>query len=500
MEIDLFIRYFGFIAVALFLYKKILNIKDISKLQLVSTILFALIMGALLSHRVLFSPIIILLAVGMFVNIAAKAEKYLMVSVVIISVGISIGVYLISEFFITVIVNNFYLFAVMALNNLSQVEIENIRPLFVSINEAPPIINTSLELLQAIVLATNIIFIFLLSKIKRLKSGFVFLENKKAMSIGINISALVIVISSVFAGFAFLMRNYSPYEMGEMFSNNPIYSLLTISFFIVIAICLAGMHLWWRHSTTMQYKRRVRERNNEEYLAEIAALTECNEFLSKAIHRDNKLIPAMYNALINFLKEYDQELTPESKSKGLNLLAELSEIMQERNDMLLMIQKNYKAHTGIERVDNILNYMISISAEKEIQFDIAISGTIENIVEGIISKQSLATLLSDLIENAIIAVTQSDYKKISLSMGEVKNAFEITIQDSGIPFEAETLANLGIRKSTTRTETGGSGIGYMTIFEILSECKASITIQNTSAKEIKIRFDGNALRNCPKIT
>ena len=81
-------------------------------------------------------------------------------------------------------------------------------------------------------------------------------------------------------------------------------------------------------------------------------------------------------------------------------------------------------------------------------------------------------------------------------MGIADNCLEVNIQDSGIPFEAETLTNLGVKKSTTHADTGGSGIGYMTVFEILKECGASLTIteyapENYSfTKAVKIRFDG----------
>ena len=85
-----------------------------------------------------------------------------------------------------------------------------------------------------------------------------------------------------------------------------------------------------------------------------------------------------------------------------------------------------------------------------------------------------------------------------MTMGIVDNCLEITIQDSGIPFEAETLSNLGIKKHTTHADTGGNGIGYLTIFEILNERNASITITEhipenyAFSKSVNVRFDGKS--------
>jgi len=513
MELELFVRYFGFTIVALFLYAKIFNMKEISKPKVISAIIFTLAVSALLSHRLLFSPIIILVLVGIFVNIAAKIEKYLMIPVVVISVGVSMGVYMLSEFILmalTILADIIYRVVSGALNNLSPEEIENLRPLLLTINEQNPIIYIPIAIWEAIVLTGAVVLVFFLTRIKRLKSGFIFLESKKAMSIGMTISTIIIAFSSVFAGIAFLLRDYTLYELAEIFTINPAYIILTISFFAVIVICMVVINFWWRHSTTLHYKQRIYERNTDKYLAkindkdrQIEKLIESNEFLSKAIHRDNKLVPAMYTALASFLGSSDCDMNTEIKTKGENILTELNDIMQERKDMIIKFQRNYKPlpSTGIERVDNILNYMLLRASEDGIQFDFVLGGDISGVTESgvtesVISKQALETLLADLVENAIIAVSHSDYKKVLLTMGIVDNCLEITIQDSGIPFEADTLSNLGIKKSTTHADTGGSGIGYITIFEILNESKASLVISQQTqrhysfTKSVKVRFDG----------
>ena len=60
-----------------------------------------------------------------------------------------------------------------------------------------------------------------------------------------------------------------------------------------------------------------------------------------------------------------------------------------------------------------------------------------------------------------------------------------------------TLLKLGKEAITTHKDTGGSGIGFMTTFETMQECKASLIIEekqpisnNDYTKSITIRFDG----------
>lgn len=57
------------------------------------------------------------------------------------------------------------------------------------------------------------------------------------------------------------------------------------------------------------------------------------------------------------------------------------------------------------------------------------------------------------------------------------------------------MLRLGKEKASTRLSEGGSGIGYMTVFGILRECKASLVIteyepeQQGFTKSVAVRFD-----------
>jgi len=146
---------------------------------------------------------------------------------------------------------------------------------------------------------------------------------------------------------------------------------------------------------------------------------------------------------------------------------------------------------------NIVNHMMQKATEEGILFDIVTIGDVSELTDTTISEIKLETLFADLIENAIIATSYSEQKRVLIMFDKNdEGIYELSVQDSGIPFNIDTLLNLGIKKTTTHQNDGGSGIGYMTIFEIINECKASLVIaeyefgEHDFTKSVTIRFDG----------
>jgi signal transduction histidine kinase len=428
-----------------------------------SAVLFSVIMSVSLSFVPPFFEIIFLGSFGLFVGLTARVKLPIMATAVIISTGISLSIEIVASMFLLI-------------PSLIYIAIFSVEVLY-----APTAAALELALPQAVVFAISIVLVFLLFRIKRLRKGLVFLGNKYARSAGILLSLLIMFSRSIIAG-------------------ETVYA--SIAVVTVISLWAVGLHFWWRYQTTKLYRQRLEERDNRQLILEIEEkdkqikhLSESNEFLSKVLHKDNKLIPAMYNAVNIFLNS--AKIDAETRAKGINILTDLSDIIHERKEMMVEIQGTHKPmpSTDIERVDNIINYMYLRAAEKEIQFDFLITGSIKDIIERAITKLKLETLLADLIENAIIATSHSEHKKIRVTMSVVDGYFEINIEDSGIPFEAKTLADLGTKKTTTHADTGGSGIGYLTIFEILGESGASLILTEyvpenyAFTKSVKVRFD-----------
>lgn len=136
--------------------------------------------------------------------------------------------------------------------------------------------------------------------------------------------------------------------------------------------------------------------------------------------------------------------------------------------------------------------------KSNIEFNVQINGNIYFMINNLIPQGKLETLIGDHIKDAIIAINSSDntYRNIMVMLGIINNCYEFRVYDSGIEFEIETMLNLGIKPITTHEEIGGTGIGFISTFETLKECKASLIIEerqkpstNNYTKAIIIRFD-----------
>ena len=102
------------------------------------------------------------------------------------------------------------------------------------------------------------------------------------------------------------------------------------------------------------------------------------------------------------------------------------------------------------------------------------------------------------MENALTAVNAGDktFRSILAIIGVSGSYYEFTVFDSGIPFESATLMRLGKERVTTHADTGGSGIGFMTTFETMKACGASLIInekppnERDYTKSVTVRFNG----------
>lgn len=262
-----------------------------------------------------------------------------------------------------------------------------------------------------------------------------------------------------------------------------------IYFVLIFSIIIWGIALiiWWKERITKKYMDQVNARTTRELKesiaakdSEIAYLKSQNEALAKMIHKDNKLIPAMeYSIRELFLSAAGgMEDTPFHK-KALELLAELEHIFQDRNGFL----RDYEAAgkqlppTGIISIDILLTYMLQKAAKQNISFDVVVPEDIRSLTEQI-DQEDLRTLLADLLENALIAVSESKTKKVLLTIGHKNGYYAVDVYDSGPPFSQEVLSNFGSRPVTTHKDRGGSGIGLMTVSELCEKYHADFTVED----------------------
>ena len=345
--------------------------------------------------------------------------------------------------------------------------------------------NSHLNLILIFIIET--IIILCLFKVKRLKKGFYFLKNTdKIIKLG-KFSLFFYLIVILIYGVLHIYEDRN---------------INTIMFFvsIIFAICLI---IWIRDEIINRYKENMKNRTIElqkieinEKIKEVNELKENNLKLSTVIHKYNNRLSALEKAVVKTLNnnlntEFASELT-----KSLENIKEMSkEFSKEVIDSTNKKKKLPK--TNIQSIDNIFEYMQEEAINENINFDLKINSSINYLIENIIDVKDFETLIGDHIRDAIIAINSEKAKNrnIMCILGIVENCYEFSIYDTGIEFEIDTLLNLGLKHITTHSETGGTGIGFMTSFKTLNKCKGSLIIEeycketNIYTKCVTFRFD-----------
>ena len=329
-------------------------------------------------------------------------------------------------------------------------------------------------------------FIILYSffKIKRFKDGISFLKENtnynKIDTIGWIISIMVIFACTVLAiNKGYLIRTYITFAIG-------------IGGILMIA--------WIRKSITKHYKEKMKDRTVElqaekleEKDKEISELREELSDVLKLNHKYNRRISAMEKAVSKL--QFNEEFAIEN-ADIIELVQNLSK--EYKDELATIEEKRGLPKTEIFSLDNLLEYMNAEMKKDKIIFDLKVNCRVKDMVDNVIKLNRLETLLSDHINDAIIAIKYSDSKKskIKIAFDRVNETYEIRIYDTGIEFEIDTLLKLGTEQVTTHKSSGGSGIGFITTFETLKECKASLVIEEYKpddedyTKCIMVKFDG----------
>ena len=437
-----------------YIYAKILNQKpyyiDISKI-IISVILSGLLAILIFSLRDYLPRVRFAIMIGIFAayaGIVTKSKPILSLMATLLSVGSSYALSFICSFILAFL-------------------------LYITIgNESRIVISIMSALMQGI-------FVFFFFKIKRFRNGIPFLHKKAVSSVGLLISLVILIIM-------IMLSRETTVDVG-------------IWLLIGLVVCVVGLYLWYRRGITWQYRGWVKEKNAQEYervIAEkddqIQKIKADNDMMASVIHRDNKLLPAMYKAV-----ELSLDPCTSAQSNGKRLLQQISLLMDERADVIKQSLEEQKTipTTNILLVDGILQYMRLKASTEDIQFDVVTDGDWSDLYDNMLSELDIETLCADLIENAIKAVKCNKHKQIAVTFNASDDLREILVQDSGKPFEIGTLLNLGKKKSSTYLSSDGSGIGYMTIFEILEKCNASLIIteyescQNSFTKSVCVRFN-----------
>lgn len=324
-----------------------------------------------------------------------------------------------------------------------------------------------------------------LNKIKRFKNGLNFLQDADSLTL---ISLIVNIISLTITVIFGLLHNSENYML------NYIIAWCTISTF-------AGFIYWLQSQITKHYKKNMRDRTISVQKAEIDEQTKLlekveaeNLKLATAVHKYNHKLSSLELAMKSAISHNLNTEFAEELSVMLKDTEDLSNSFAKECD----VAKCILPLTNVPSIDNMFKYMQDEASKCNINFDLKINESINELIDNIISKDLFETLLGDHLRDAIIAVNASDnsYKSILTTLGLVDGCYELSIYDTGIEFQIDTLLKLGKEQVTTHKDSGGSGIGFMTTFETLKTTKASLVIEEYSpettnyTKSVSIRFDG----------
>ena len=330
------------------------------------------------------------------------------------------------------------------------------------------------------------LLIYLFFKIKRFKYGFSFLQGKETMNKE-NTSKIGILVSSIIIAISLVLSTYSR----------------TTSKILIAILILGGilMIYWIKKSITKYYKEKMKERTVEIQQEQIKQQDEKIKNLQTELadvlqinHKYSHRISAMEKAVTKLGTKL--QANEEFAEECGDILSSIKKISKEYKEEVASVIKETKLpKTNIFSIDNLLEYMKQESEKDKIDFELNLDFGISEILETKIPQSKLETMLADHIRDAIIAINCSDNRKrkIKLVLDKEDNNYQIKFYDTGIEFEIETLSNLGLKRITTHKSTGGSGIGFMTTFETLKQCKASLIIEEYSNQEytkaVIIKFD-----------
>ena len=333
-----------------------------------------------------------------------------------------------------------------------------------------------------IILVIYTVLINRIFKLKRLKYGISLLNGKLQNSyfsyLFFNLCIMILI-------FAILLQEIS------LFYIRNIGEVLTLLVFFVLITIKESIKLYYKQNLLIKdlesTKKELSEKNEE-----LAKLEKENLEFSKTSHslaHRQKALEYKLNKLINGDKATPQDTTKEELKKELEDISK--DIYKKPSD--IEIEK-----TGIDKIDNMLEYMKSECDKNNIEFNLQIIGNIHYMVNHFISENDLEILLADHIKDAIIAIQHSTNKNRSIlvKIGKIQKYYGIYIYDSGVEFTDEVLNKLGKEPITTHKDSGGTGMGFMNTFDTLKRYNASLNIikidkpsLDNYTKSVEILFD-----------
>lgn len=332
------------------------------------------------------------------------------------------------------------------------------------------------------IILVHLIIMHLVFKIPKLKYGFSFLKDS-AKSDFFEVFIFNISITLIFISLAFNTPDY-------FLSQKLLFAFLFLCVIMFITI-KKSFEIYYKHNLLIKELQEAKETINQKD-KEIIKLENENLNFSKTSHS----IAHRQKSLEFKLNELLLKNETASELDIKDSINEISKIYLSRTPISPL------SKTNIIELDDMLKFMQSECIKYNIDFELQLYGNIYHMINNVIDKESLEILLADLIKNSIIAVNYSDNinRSILVKLGIIDDYYSLYVYDSGIEFDINTLLTLGKKPCSTHIDSGGSGIGFMNIFDILKKYNASITINELNSpskdnytKVIMIKFNNQKI-------
>lgn len=469
------IQWFFNLLCSFYLYRKILNLKMPSLFQKFEYLGFFILLSFILSFlekyiSYMVLPLCILCSI-FFLMFTTRNRLSLIFPAFVISYGFSYVALLLALFIV--------IFSLM--------------PLFYGRYDLP---YTAIQFAASIL---QFVLLHLPFRIRRLQKGMPFLYQTENSYMG-TVLALFILFTTAVTSF-------------DLFNFDIVFR------FLIISILFLGLILffWWRSRITADYRMKLWQAEllalkNElsEKNEQLSVLEANNDALAKIIHKDNKLIPAMEMAVCEYLDTKSNATPEELAKKSEQLTAQLKSMSHDRKGILNAYRKsgNTLPSSGVCVLDALFSYMQKKAEASRIDFRLYLEGDLTSMTENIISAEDLSHVLSDLIENAMIAIKTYQAAKITTAASSLTSSpavlvylcytpkhCTLEVSDTGAPFDIQLFQDMGQTRHTTHEDSGGSGIGLMDLWKLKKQYRASLHIyeyrtgSNPFSKKLALVFD-----------
>lgn len=322
------------------------------------------------------------------------------------------------------------------------------------------------------------LFVSFLFSISRFKKGMNFLFKNNAIN-------YATILSLIFINIPYHIHSHESYDLG----------------LLLTTIFLAFLIYWWQAQITKSYRRSLELRELESLRTELQEknsammkVMEENERVHFINHRDNGLLSTLdYTAMSILEMDFSDEAAIKARCREL-----ANEIHRARDRRITTIHTNtikiQKYETDITLLNLLLNRTSKRAIDEHVLFTAHINTELADFVPSAISDDDFVYLLSDLLDNAFVATRDIRSRMIQIQFYKWNKQLVVEIADNGIPFEVDSILEMGINRRTTHEDTGGTGVGLMTIWSMKEKYGATYHLDEYETatpftKKISLTFD-----------